>query len=101
MDQQALSLDNMQRAALVRRGQILEYVTIGYNCVEGMIAVIAGMVAGSIALVSFGFDSLIEVSSGLALVWRLHSDFNEERTESVEKITFRLIGACFMLPAAF
>jgi divalent metal cation (Fe/Co/Zn/Cd) transporter len=101
MDQQALSLDSMQRAALVRRGQILEYITVSYNCVEGMIAVIAGMMAGSIALVSFGFDSLIEVSSGLALVWRLHSDLNEERRESVEAITLRIVGACFMLLAAY
>jgi len=58
MDQQALSLDSMQRAALVKRGQLLEYLTIGYNCVEGMIAVIAGLVAGSIALVSFGSTAL-------------------------------------------
>src|SRR5258707_15852607 len=97
MDQQALSLDSMQRAALVRRGQILEYITIGYNCVEGVIAVIAGLIAGSVALVSFGFDSLIEVSSGLALVWRFHLDFNEERRYSVGEITLLIEGGSFIL----
>jgi divalent metal cation (Fe/Co/Zn/Cd) transporter len=101
MSQQALPSDNIQRAALVRRGQILEYITIGYNCLEGLIAVISGLMAGSIALVGFGFDSLIEVSSGLALIWRLRSDLHETRRERVEVITLRIVGVCFMLLAAY
>ena len=63
-----------QRASLVRRGRFLEYFTIGYNSLEGLIAVVAGLIAGSTALVGFGFDSLIEVTSGVALLWRLHAD---------------------------
>jgi len=52
------------RAGLIKRGRRLEYFTIPYNSLEGLTAVIAGLIAGSIALVGFGFDSLIEVTSG-------------------------------------
>ena len=89
------------RASLVRRGRYLEYFTIGYNSLEGLIAVAAGMVAGSIALVGFGFDSLIEVTSGAVLLWRLHADVNEARRERVEAISLRLVGACFMILALY
>jgi divalent metal cation (Fe/Co/Zn/Cd) transporter len=89
------------REMLVRRGKLLEYLTISYNGLEGLIAVISGLLAGSIALVSFGFDSLIEVSSGLALVWRLRSDLHEARRERVEAITLRIVGVCFMLLAVY
>jgi divalent metal cation (Fe/Co/Zn/Cd) transporter len=57
--------------------------------------------AGSIALVGFGFDSLIEVTSGSALLWRLHMDADESRRERVEAITQRIVGACFLLLAAY
>ena len=89
------------RASLVRRGRYLEYFTIGYNSLEVLIAVAAGLVAGSIALVGFGFDSLIEVTSGAILVWRLHADVDEERRERIEAISLRLIGACFVLLAIY
>src|SRR6266446_9670827 len=69
------------RASSVRRGRRLEYFTIAYNSLEGLIAVVAGLMAGSIALVGFGFDSLIEVTSGAALLWRLHSDADESGRE--------------------
>jgi len=81
-----------QRARLVRRGRILEYFTIGYNSLEGLIAILAGLIAGSIALVGFGFDSLIEVTSGVALLWRLHADVDEDRRERVEAIGLRIVG---------
>ena len=74
-------LQSRNRADLVRRGRYLEYFTIGYNSLEGLIAVAAGLLAGSIALVGFGFDSLIEVTSGAVLLWRLHADLDEERRE--------------------
>ena len=62
-----VTLQSRNRADLVRRGRYLEYFTIGYNSLEGLIAVAAGLLAGSIALVGFGFDSLIEVTSGASL----------------------------------
>ena len=89
------------RASSVRRGRRLEYFTIAYNSLEGLIAVVAGLMAGSIALVGFGFDSLIEVTSGAALVWRLNSDADESRRERVEAITLRIVGVCFLLLAAY
>ena len=96
-----VTLQSRNRADLVRRGRYLEYFTIGYNSLEGLIAVAAGLLAGSIALVGFGFDSLIEVTSGAVLLWRLHADLDEERRERVETISLRIVGACFVLLAIY
>jgi len=101
MSQQEILLENPSRPELIKRGRHLEYFTIAYNSLEGLIAVVAGLMAGSIALVGFGFDSLIEVTSGTALVWRLHSDADESGRERVEAITLRIVGACFLLLAAY
>ncbi len=92
---------DVNRVQLVRRGRKLEYFTIGYNSLEGIVAIIAGIIAGSIALVGFGFDSLIEVTSGVTLLWRLHADINEARRERVEAISLRIVGACFILLAVY
>ncbi len=89
------------RAAAVRFGRHLEYFTIGYNSLEGLIAVVAGLLAGSIALVGFGFDSLIEVTSGLTLLWRLRADVDEERRERAEAISLRIVGVCFVILAIY
>src|SRR5216110_3069291 len=59
------------RDAMVQRGRRLEYFTIVWNCLEGLVAVLAGAFAGSISLIGFGVDSFIEVTSGGALLWRL------------------------------
>ena len=80
------------RVALVKRGRHLEYFTIGYNSLEGLIAVVTGLIAGSIVLVGFGFDSLIEVTSGAVLLWRLHADVDEARRERIEAISLRIVG---------
>jgi divalent metal cation (Fe/Co/Zn/Cd) transporter len=82
----------MTRDELVRRGRHLEYFTVGYNSLEGVIAVGSGIVAGSIALIGFGFDSAIEVLSGLILIWRLHSD-----DEETEQRALKLVGLSFLL----
>ena len=89
------------RATLVKRGRYLEFFTIGYNSLEGLIAVGAGLIAGSIALVGFGFDSLIEVTSGAILLWRLHADVDEARRERVEAISLRVVGVCFVVLAIY
>ena len=101
MNTHAVQIGIGDRANLVRRGRRLEYFTIAYNSLEGLIALVAGLMAGSIALVGFGFDSLIEVTSGAALVWRLHSDADESRRERIEAITLRIVGVCFLLLAAY
>jgi hypothetical protein len=74
----------------VRRGRRLEYFTIAWNSLEGLVAILSGLIAGSIALVGFGFDSLIEVTSGAALLWRLSIDTNEEKRERIEAVTLRI-----------
>ena len=79
----------------IRRGKILEFLTVAYNLLEGVIAVGAGIVAGSIALVGFGFDSGIEVLASLLLIWRLYVG------ERVEKRALQLVGASFLLLAAY
>ncbi|HWW77331.1 MAG TPA: cation transporter [Pyrinomonadaceae bacterium] len=88
------------RAASVRRGRWLEYLTIGWNSLEAIISIAAGLIAGSIALVGFGLDSLIEVSSGAALLWRLHLDAPEQR-ERAEQIALKLVGVSFLLLAGY
>ena len=87
-----------ERSDVIRRGQRLEYITIAYNSLEALIALLAGFLAGSIALMGFGFDSVIEVTSGLALLWRLHHDADPARRRSTEAITLRVVGACFLAP---
>ena len=101
MNAQPVQIGLGNRASLIKRGRRLEYFTIAYNSLEGLIAVVAGLMAGSIALVGFGFDSLIEVTSGAALLWRLHSDADESRRERVEAVTLRIVGVCFLLLAAY
>jgi divalent metal cation (Fe/Co/Zn/Cd) transporter len=87
--------------ALVRRGLQLSYATLAYNCLEGLIAILAGLAAGSIALVGFGADSLIEVTASLAAIWRLHSDSDPTRRERSERISLRVIGILFLALAAY
>jgi divalent metal cation (Fe/Co/Zn/Cd) transporter len=89
------------RLALVRRGQWLEYFTIAWNSLEALVSILAGLAAGSISLLAFGLDSLIEVASGAALLWRLRHEFNPSRRESAERTTHRIVGACFLALSAY
>ena len=89
------------RAALVRRGQLYSRLTLAYNACEGAAAIIAGMMAGSVALVGFGLDSVIEVASTIAALWRLRSDGDEARREHVERRALRIIGFCFLALALY
>jgi divalent metal cation (Fe/Co/Zn/Cd) transporter len=91
----------LTRPELVRRGQLLEYFTIGYNSLEGLLSILAGLIAGSVSLVGFGLDSAIEVASGTALLWRLHHDLNPSRREHVERTTLRIVGWSFIVLAAY
>lgn len=89
------------REALVRRGLWLNYVSLLYNVLEAVIALGAGVIAGSVALVGFGADSMIEVTASLAARWRLHSDIESQRRVRVERITVRIVGWCFLLLAIY
>jgi divalent metal cation (Fe/Co/Zn/Cd) transporter len=86
---------------LVRRGLYLSYATLGYNSLEGIIAIAAGITAGSIALVGFGADSLIELAASLAAIWRLRADLDAGRRERAERVSLRLIGVSFLVLAAY
>ncbi len=88
------------RQSALRRGRFLEYITIFWNLLEGLVSVVAGLLAGSIALVGFGFDSFIESASGGALLWRLHLD-HPERRERAEKFALNLVGGSFLLLAVY
>lgn len=96
-----MTADAIDRPQLIRRGKVLEYLTVAYNSLEGLIAIGAGLLAGSIALVGFGFDSVIEVISGVTLLWRLYADVDEHRRERVENRALRIVGASFLLLAAY
>jgi divalent metal cation (Fe/Co/Zn/Cd) transporter len=93
-----------ERAGLLRYGLLLEYLTVGWNIVEGIIAIAAGVASGSIALVGFGMDSFVESISGVVLVWRLRVERDGaavERVEQVEHRAERLVGVAFLVLAAY
>jgi divalent metal cation (Fe/Co/Zn/Cd) transporter len=89
------------RAALVQRGLRLNYLTIAYNVLEAIVAIAAGVVSGSVALLGFGIDSVIEVTASGAAQWRLRSDMDTHRREHVEHTTIRIIGWSFLALAAY
>jgi divalent metal cation (Fe/Co/Zn/Cd) transporter len=89
---------NAARTHNLRHGRRLEYFTLGWNMVEAGVAIGAGWLAGSIALVGFGVDSLIECTSGAILLWRLASPAHDE---SRERLALRLVGVSFFLLAAY
>ncbi len=91
----------LERAIAVRYGRRLEYFTIGWNTIEGLVAVIAGAVAGSVSLIGFGIDSFIEVTSGSALLWRMSVDADVYRRERNERRALQIVGLCFLCLAAY
>jgi divalent metal cation (Fe/Co/Zn/Cd) transporter len=91
----------LERTAVVLRARRLEYFTIGWNALEGLVAVVAGAIAGSISLVGFGIDSFIEVTSGSVLLWRMSVDAEVQRRDLNERRALRIVGVCFLLLAAY
>ncbi|HEY1203179.1 MAG: cation transporter [Bryobacteraceae bacterium] len=96
-----MAIASPTRHDFVRRGQRLEHFTIAYNSAEGLVSIVAGILAGSVSLVGFGLDSAIEVASGTALLWRLHHDLDHSRREQVERTTLRIVGGCFVALALY
>jgi len=90
-----------ERLAAVGRGRRLEYITAAWNGLEGLVAIAAGVVAGSISLVGFGIDSFIEVASGCVLLWRMSVDWRIERREANERRALRVVGVCFLALAVY
>lgn len=80
-----------------RRAQLLAGVSVAYNVLEAVIAITAGVVAGSVALIGFGLDSVVEVSSGLIIVWQ----FRHPLPESRERTALRLMAFSFIALAGY
>lgn len=91
----------LTRQAVALRGKRLEYFTIAWNSLEGLVAVVAGALAGSISLVGFGIDSFIEVTSGAVLLWRMAVDADVRKRERNEKLSLRIVGVCFLALAVY
>lgn len=91
------SFDAAERSRLGRRAQLLAAASVSYNLVEAVVAITAGLVAGSVALVGFGLDSIVEVSSGLIILWQ----FRHPLPESRERTALRLMAISFFALAAY
>lgn len=87
------------RARLVRRAKLLAWGGVGWHFVEFAVAVAAGLAAGSLALVAFGIDSLVESAAGFVLIWRLTG--HRESSQAAEQRAQQLIAASFLLLAAY
>ena len=99
---EALSLE--RRRALHRRALWLEHFTVGWNVIEGVVAIGAGLLAGSVALIGFGVDSSIEVISALGLLWRLRKAGPEATVaeeSGAERRALYIVAATFFLLAAY
>jgi len=91
------ALTDVDRRRYGRRAQLLAGASVAYNVVEAIIAISAGIVAGSVALIGFGLDSIVEVSSGLIILWQ----FRHPLPESREKTALRLMAFSFFGLAAY
>lgn len=87
----------LRRRHLGKRAQLLAGASVSYNLIEAAVSIAAGVVAGSVALVGFGLDSLVEVSSGLVILWQ----FRHRIPETRERQALRLIALSFFALAAY
>lgn len=87
------------REVLVKKALKLEYVTVGWNIIEACVAIGAGFAAGSVALIGFGLDSIIEVTAAVALIWRLTREAAEE--SNAERRALMIVGFTFFALAAY
>jgi divalent metal cation (Fe/Co/Zn/Cd) transporter len=88
---------------LHKKALLLSYFTVGYNLVEGIVSIFAGLLAGSTALVGFGLDSFVESFSGSVMIWRFRKQgkISKEEEERVEKKAIRLVAYTFFLLGAY
>lgn len=99
-----MTTSSPSRPALLRRAVRLEWTLIAWNILEGLIAVSAGLLASSIALLSFGIDSFIEVTSAVVVLWRLQMELggrSPEYAEQRERIAARIAGALLLALAVY
>ena len=88
---------------LQKRAFVLSAVTVGYNVLEGVVSILAGVSAGSIALIGFGLDSFIESLSGGIMIWRFsrHETLTKDEEERIEQKAARLVASTFFVLAAY
>ena len=93
------------RLPMLARALRLEYLTIGWNLLEGLIAIAAALAAGSVALLGFGLDSFVESASGGILVWRLQAErrgsLGSKEIEELDERAHRFVGVTLFLLAAY
>jgi divalent metal cation (Fe/Co/Zn/Cd) transporter len=89
------------RSDLITSGKYLEYFTIIWHLLEGVVSLVAGLFSGSLSLVGFGVDSVIELASGAAILWRMTVDHKVEHRERNERLALKLIGSSFIALAAY
>ena len=92
------------RKSLLEKGWRLQIATVAWNVLEGIIAVAAGIVAGSVALTGFGVDSFIETASGAVVGWRLHRELHGHSlasAEHLERRASRVAGALLIALSIF
>ena len=95
-------MDFSQKEKLQNRALLLSYLTVGYNVFEGVISIVAGVLAGSIALIGFGLDSFIESISGGVMIWRFSQrDKDPEEEERIERRATRLVAYTFFILGAY
>jgi len=98
-----MTINNSDKKSLRKRALFLSYFTVGYNVLEGLISILAGALAGSVALLGFGLDSFVESLSGAIMIWRFgrHQEIEEHEEEKIEKIATRAIAITFFILAAY
>lgn len=90
-------------SSLHRKALVLSYFTVGYNILEGIVSILAGLLAGSIALIGFGMDSFVESLSGSVMIWRFrkHGQMSKEEEERIEAKAVKLIAYTFFILGAY
>ncbi len=93
----------MNADRLYKKGLRLEYFTVGYNILEAIASIVFGSIAGSIALIGFGLDSIVESLSGLVLIWRLrqHEKISEAAEERIEKRAIKFVAITFFILGSY
>ena len=92
------------RERLLRRGLLLEVATLAWNVVEGVVALVAGTLSGSVALIGFGIDSFVETASAAVVGWRLRDELrgrSAAEAERIERAASRIAGSLLLVLAAY
>lgn len=94
-------MQTRERAAELRRGLALEYTSVAWNVAEAGVGIAAGAAAGSVALVGFGLDSVVEASSAAIIVWRLRAERAGRRADTLERPAIKAVAVAFWALAAY